>query len=171
MKILKSISVDGTAAEVDMEHKVKIVEPDVLMEPLLALLEETQTVPLVISGSSMTPFLAPGRDTVYLSKAKKPLRKGDMVLYRRNNGYYILHRVFKADADGYTMVGDAQTQLEPGITRDQVCAVVTAVRRKGKLLQRGSFWWAFFEKVWIRMVPLRPLARNAYCLVKKLLGK
>ena len=141
------------------------------MEPLLALLEETQTVPLVISGSSMTPFLAPGRDTVYLSRVEKPLRKGDMVLYRRHNGRYILHRVFKAEPDGYIMVGDAQTQLEPGISPEQVCAVVTAVSRKGRLLQRGSFWWDFFETVWIRMVPLRPLVRNAYCFIKKLLGK
>ena len=39
---------------------------------------------------------------------------------------------------------------------DQVLALVTAVRRKGKLLQPGSFWWDFFEKVWIRVIPLRP---------------
>ena len=171
MKILKNISAASTAAEVDMEHKMKIVDPDVLMEPLLALVEEAQTVPLVISGSSMTPFLAHGRDTVYLSRVEKPLRKGDMVLYRRQSGFYILHRVFKAEPDGYTMVGDAQTQLEPGISPEQVCAVVTAVRRKGKLLQSGSFWWDFFEKVWIRMVPLRPTVRYAYCFMKKMLGK
>lgn len=153
-----------------MEHKVKIVSPDVIMEPLLALLEEAQAVPLVISGSSMTPFLAPGRDTVYLSKAQKPIRKGDMVLYRRSNGRYVLHRVLKADSDGYTMIGDAQTQPEPGISPEQICAVVTAVRRKGRLLQSGSFWWDFFEKVWIRMVPVRRLVRNVYFFMKKLLG-
>ena len=158
------------AAEVCMEHKVKIVSPDVIMEPLLALLEEAQAVPLVISGSSMTPFLAPGRDTVYLSKAQKPIRKGDMVLYRRSNGRYVLHRVLKADPDGYTMIGDAQTQPEPGISPEQICAVVTAVRRKGRLLQSGSFWWDFFEKVWIRMVPVRRLVRNIYFFMKKLLG-
>ena len=48
-------------------------------------------------------------------------------------------------------------------------AVVTAVRRKGKLLKQGSFWWDFFEKVWIRMVPLRPAAKAVYsCFVKLL---
>lgn len=35
-------------------------------------------------------------------------------------------------------------------------ALVTAVRRKEKLLQPDSFWWDFFEKVWIRVIPLRP---------------
>lgn len=41
-------------------------------------------------------------------------------------------------------------------------ALVTAVRRKEKLLQPGSFWWDFFEKVWIRVIPLRPGIVAAY---------
>jgi hypothetical protein len=92
-----------------------------------------------------------------------------MILYRRDCGAYILHRIFRSEGDTYTLVGDAQTMLEPGIRADQVLAVVTAVRRKGKLLKQGSFWWNFFEKVWIRMIPLRPAARAVYsCFVKLL---
>lgn len=45
---------------------------------------------------------------------------------------------------------------------DQVLALVTAVRRKEKLLQPGSFWWDSFEKVWIRVIPLRPGIVAAY---------
>ena len=152
-----------------MEHNVKIMEPERLMEPLLELLEETEAVPLVISGSSMTPFLAHGRDTVYLSKVIRPLKRGDMVLYRRDSGAYILHRVYRVEKDSFTMVGDAQTMLEPGIRPDQVKALVTAVRRKGKILRRGSFWWDFFETIWIRMVPLRPAVRAVYSGLKRLL--
>ena len=63
-----------------MEYKLKVDSPDVIMEPLLALLDEAEAVPLVISGNSMTPFLVDGRDTVYLSKPNRPLKKGDMVL-------------------------------------------------------------------------------------------
>ena len=150
-----------------MEHKVKVAEPEVIMEPLLALLEETSAVPLVITGSSMTPFLVHGRDTVYLSKPHRPLKRGDMVLYQRDNGAYILHRVYRVEGETCTMVGDAQTLLEPGIRPDQVRALVTAVCRKGKLLKRGSFWWDFFETVWIRMVPLRPGVRAVYSLLKR----
>ena len=141
-----------------------------IMEPLLALLDEVEAVPLVISGGSMTPFLVHGRDTVYLSKITKPLKKGDMVLYQRNSGSYVLHRVFRADDDLFTMIGDAQTLLEHGIHKSQIRAIVTAVRRKDKLLQEGSFWWVFFEKIWIRMVPLRPAAKKVYSILLKLLG-
>ena len=153
-----------------MEHKVKVLEPEQLMPQLLEMLEVTEPVPLVISGSSMTPFLAHGRDTVYLSKVRKPLQRGDMVLYRRGSGNYILHRVFRVEDDSYTMVGDAQIWLESGIRPDQILALVTAVRRKEKLLQKGSFWWDFFEKIWIRMVPIRPAAMRLYGWLKKLFG-
>lgn len=151
-----------------MEHKVRILPPETLMEPLLGLLEEAECVPLVISGGSMTPFLVHGRDTVYLSKVGRPLKRGDMILYRRDNGDYILHRIYRVEKETYSLVGDAQTAIERGIRPNQVLAVVTAVRRKGKLLQPGDFWWDFFQKVWIRMVPLRPVARAVYCGIRKI---
>ena len=151
-----------------MESKVKVLSPEELSPPLLSLLDETDCVPLVISGSSMTPFLVHGRDTVYLSKVWRSLRKGDMILYRRDSGSYILHRIYRVVENCYTLVGDAQTELEYGIRQDQVLALVCAVRRKGKLLKPGSFWWDFFQHVWIRMVPLRPGIRALYAAVTRL---
>lgn len=150
-----------------MKYNVKVVAPEVLIPPLITLLDEAESVPLLISGSSMTPFLVHGRDTVYLSKPKRPLRRGDMVLYQRRNGAYVLHRIHRVCNGSYTMVGDAQTQLEPGICQEQVLALVTAVKRKGTLLEPTSFRWRFFEKIWIRMVPLRPAAMALYSRLKK----
>ena len=151
-----------------MEHKVKVVDPQELIPSLLELLNDTPSVPLLIAGNSMSPFLIHGRDTVYLSKITQPPMRGDMILYRRDNGRYVLHRVYQT-GDTYTMVGDAQTQLEPGIRPDQMLAIVTAVCRKGKRLEKGSFWWDFFEKRWIRMVAIRPAVRAMYSRAKKLL--
>lgn len=139
-----------------MKSNLNVLSPEELIPSLLELLEETDNVPLVISGSSMTPFLVHHRDTVYLSKVRRPLKRGDMILYRRTGGRYILHRIYRTEPNAYTLVGDAQTALERGIAPDQVLAIVTTVRRKGKLLQPGSFWWEFFRLVWIRLVPLRP---------------
>lgn len=139
-----------------MESNVKVLSPEALIPSLLELLDEADSVPLVISGSSMTPFLVHRRDTVYLSKIQRPLKRGDMILYRRDSGKYILHRIYRVESGTYTLVGDAQTALERGICPNQVLALVIAVRRKGKLLKPGSFWWEFFRRVWIHLVPLRP---------------
>ncbi len=151
-----------------MESNVRILSAEELMPPLLKLLEEADCVPLVISGSSMAPFLVHRRDTVYLSKIRRPLKRGDMILYRRDNGHYILHRVYRSDSGNYTLVGDAQTELERGIRPDQVLALVSSVRRKGKLLGPGSFWWEFFQRVWIRVIPLRPGILTAYSRLTRL---
>jgi len=145
-----------------MESKLRIESPEILMAPLLELVNRGETIPLVISGGSMTPFLVHGRDTVYLSRISRPLKKGDMILYRRETGDYVLHRIRKVRQERFDLIGDAQTVIETGIRREQVLALVTAVRRKGKLLKKGSFWWMFFEKIWIRMIPFRPAMLGLY---------
>lgn len=139
-----------------MEHKVRIIEPQLLTEQLPQLLQEAESVPLVISGSSMVPFLVHGRDTVYLSKVAQPLKKGDMIFYRRRGGQYVLHRICKVRDGSYDLVGDGQVAIEHGIGPEQILAVVKAVRRKGKLLRKGSFLWEFFEHIWLVLRPFRP---------------
>ena len=147
----------------------KTLPPELLLEQYRDLLREdgVEALPLVISGSSMTPFLAGGRDTVYLSRLMRPVRRGDMVLYRRDNGAFVLHRVYRVGPEGCTMVGDAQTVPEPGIREDQFLAVVTRAVRRGEIQEPGSFWWDFFEKVWIRMVPLRRPVMRFYSLIRR----
>ena len=151
-----------------MENNVKTLPAEELLPQLLALLSHTEAIPLTVTGRSMTPFLQPGRDTVYLKKPVAPVKTGDVVLYKRKNGQYILHRVYRAAPQELQLIGDGQTGIEPGISPDSVLAVVTAVRRKGKLLQPGHPVWFFYEKLWIRMIPLRPRLRG---LMRRLKGK
>ena len=145
-----------------MERKLRVIEPEELMSQLPQLLQEAESVPLIISGSSMSPFLAHGRDTVYLSKVTGPLKKGDMILYRRASGAYILHRIYRVRDGVYDLVGDGQLGIEPGIRPEQVIAIVNTVRRKGKLLRKGSLRWEFFEHVWLELLPLRPKIHRLY---------
>ena len=152
-----------------MEKTRRILPPEVLLEEYRQLLqnEEIESLPLVISGNSMSPFLIHGRDTVYLSRLKRPAKRGDVLLYQRDNGAYVLHRVYKIEGNTLTMVGDAQVIPERGIHPEQVIAVMTSALRKGKRQAPGWFWWEFFEKVWIRMLPLRRPVRAAYTLLTK----
>lgn len=154
-----------------MERTVRVFSPEVLLEEYRQMLtdESIEALPLVISGNSMSPFLIQGRDTVYLSRLTRPIHRGDVLLYQRDSGTYVLHRVYKVGNNGFTMVGDAQTELEPGIRQDQVIAIMTLAIRKGKVQSPGTFWWEFFEKVWIRMLPLRPIIRRIYTAISKLL--
>ena len=138
-----------------MEHKVRIIDPEELMPQLPQLLQQAQAVPLIFSGNSMAPFLAHGRDTVYLSKLTGPLKRGDMILYRRKTGQYILHRIYRVREGKYDLIGDGQLVIELGICQEQILATVCAVRRKGKLLCKGNLCWEFYEHIWPALVPWR----------------
>ena len=149
-----------------MEQITKSLDTAPLLETYRELLQSVKTLPLLISGNSMVPFLVHERDTVYLTRIDRPLKVGDMVLYQRDNGEYILHRICRLEGERFCMVGDAQIVLEHGIRYDQVFARVEWVQRKGKQEKPGSFWWTFFEKVWVRMVPCRPVILRLYGIVR-----
>ena len=110
----------------------------------------------------MSPFLAHQRDYIYFKKPDRELRKGDMVFYQRRTGQYVMHRIWKVKNDQYYMVGDAQQEIEGPLDRDQIFALITKVQRKGKWIEPGDFWWEFFEKVWINIVPVRRVLVKVY---------
>lgn len=130
---------------------------------LRELTEEGRTVSMLIAGNSMSPYLIHRRDYIWFQKPRRELRKGDMVFYQRSTGQFVMHRICKVCRDGtYDIVGDSQTEIEHGISRQQIFALVVQVQRKGRPEEPGSFWWNFFEKVWIRVIPLRPALKKAY---------
>ena len=122
-----------------METRKRKVDTALLLEEYRTLLETVDQLPLLISGNSMSPFLVHGRDTVFLTRVKRPLRRGDIVLYRRQNGAYILHRICAVEGNAFTAVGDAQTETEKGIAMQQVIAVACAAERKG-IRQAPTAW-------------------------------
>lgn len=150
-----------------MEPRKRCISPEELIPELLAAMEQGQVVSLTISGNSMTPFLVSGRDTVFLGRVELPLKTGDMVLYQRRTGKYVLHRICGRRRGTYRLVGDAQTAVEEGICREQILARVVGLQRKGTLQGPGSFWWEFFRLIWVRMIPLRPGMMKLYRVLKR----
>lgn len=146
---------------------MKLVDTRMYVGMLRELTEAGKEVSLIVAGSSMAPFLVHHRDTIYFSKPDSPLKRGDMVFYQRIDGQYVMHRIYKVKGRDFYMVGDAQTEIEGPLRERQIFARVTKVRRKGKLIQPGDFWWWFFACVWLRLVPLRPLLIKMYRLCSR----
>lgn len=135
------------------------------MEKFRLLLEQGETLSLPVQGSSMVPFLVHRRDMVFVAKPSRPLKVGDIVLYQRSNGAYILHRICAVCNGSYTLIGDAHTIREPGIRKEQIFGIVVEVRRKGALQQPGKLWWEFFAHIWVRIIPLRPVVLGIYSVL------
>ncbi len=60
---------------------------------------------LVVKGSSTAPMLHNGRDSVTLTPPAGPVKRGDVILYQRENGRYVLHRVIRCREDGLLCCG------------------------------------------------------------------
>ena len=111
-------------------------------------------VPVPVAGTSMCPFLHPG-DTVYLAPLDRPPEVGDILLFRRPSGAYILHRVVALAQDGtLTLLGDSQLVKEiipPGWIR----GIVVKARRKGQIITPNHKTWRFYCRTWVRLTPVR----------------
>lgn len=157
--------------EMEKEAQIKVVDTQKFIDALIPLLDQGKEVQLPVAGSSMSPFLADGRDALLLRKISGAVKKGDMVLFRRRSGQYVMHRVCRVRSENgnmcYYMIGDGQMQVEGPIMRGQILAVVSLVKRKGKWIGPGNFWWKFFRIVWLNIVPLRPAAIRGWSVFKR----
>lgn len=152
-----------------MEVTSGTVELGTYLSALTALADRGESVSLPVTGSSMTPFLIPGRDQICFRKPEGPLKRGDMALFQRRNGAYVMHRICRVDPAGqYYLVGDGQQEIEGPVAPEQIRGIVTRVCRKGVWLGAESFWWRFFAGPWLWLRPLRPRLRRAYGLLSRL---
>lgn len=123
----------------------------------LKVFSDDDTFTATASGNSMWPFIEDG-DRISISPVSRPPEKYDIVLYSRDNGMLVLHRVIKVSADGYYIAGDNQTELEGPVTMDMIQGILKGFYHNGKYTKasflRGRLWAA-----------LRPL-RKAYRGVK-----
>ena len=133
---------------------------------LREMVREGHEVSLIISGSSMAPFLVHHRDSILIGPITDELKRGDMVFYERESGQFVMHRIRKVKKEGLYLIGDAQTITEGPLNPERVFAIVKNVQRKGKWVGPEDRWWKFFATTWLRLIPLRPFILELYGIGK-----
>ena len=128
-----------------------IVDTKEYLNTICQLLQEgKQDLPVPVTGNSMCPFLHPG-DIVYLNRYTE-LEKGDIVLFTRPDGSFVLHRIYQIKKDGsYLILGDNQMLPEP-VPAERIHAIVTSARIKEKVITPKSLRWQCYAKLWTRPV-------------------
>ncbi len=120
------------------------------IEELVPLLEEAlgenRDFRMPVRGTSMLPFIRE-KDAVILTKPGN-LRKHDIVFYRREDGHYVLHRIFQVKNGFYVLMGDNQTRKEQPIYSSQVIAKVKEVVREGRIRPLKGFSYRCYEFFW-----------------------
>lgn len=127
---------------------------DSLIHVILLQLQNGGKANLVITGYSMRPMLYQYRDSVMLVPVQKQLQPGDVALFQRDNGRYVLHRVIRVTPEGYLFCGDNQWELE-AVEHRQIVAVVDSFRRKDKCYSLEHPGYRLYQWVWLKLFFLR----------------
>ena len=141
------------------------------MEQLGPLLEEqlqNGCAMLHVTGHSMLPMLRGGRDVVQLAALYELPGQGDVLLYRRASGQYVLHRLIRmVDRDTCLCCGDNQWQRE-FVPAASVMARVERFCRNGKWIDcKRDKGYCHYTKIWTALFPVR----RPLIAVRRLLGR
>lgn len=119
-----------------------------------------------INGDSMLPLLRQGRDVAVIT-AKTPNERCklfDVVLYKRDSGQYVLHRIVKVKKNGYVICGDNRYYCEKGITDRHIIGVLGGVVRDGVYESACSQEYMGYIKKRCRALGLK-------CLKERIVGR
>ncbi len=117
-------------------------------------LKNGHTVTFFTVGSSMHPLLME-RETHVTVAPIGSMRRGDILLYIRADGDYVLHRLIKADKEHCYMRGDNTYGLEC-VSGAQVIGKVTHIYRHQKTVDvEASKVYKLYAVAWNILYPCR----------------
>lgn len=132
------------------------IKADDWVPAMLHLIQNGRELKIKPQGNSMYPFLKNNRDFVIFKLPDREFRRGDIVLYRRDNGIHVVHRIHHINQDGYYMVGDNQKVIEGPLKKEQVLAIVVKIIRKNKLIDcRKNIGYRILSTLWLWILPFR----------------
>ncbi len=117
-------------------------------------LEESGRIIYTTRGVSMRPLLRERKDVVVIEKPKEHWKKYDTVLFLRNNGQYVLHRILKVYEDNCWIVGDNCYSGEM-IKKTQILGVMTSFKRGKRLIHVTDWDYRLYTHIWCDLYPVR----------------
>ena len=121
-----------------------------------------------IAGTSMMPLLKEGRDRVELKPyCHERLKKGDVVLYKKNDGTLVLHRIIKTEnGEFFTVLGDHQFNNDEWVNKNQIIAVACGFFIKGRYGTEKTRWYRMYKKIWLCNLNVRRMILAVLSLKK-----
>lgn len=108
------------------------------------------------SGDSMEPLLFDRDTRVVIKKAEGTLKKGELPVYRRPSGQFVMHRIVRVDEANYYTRGDNRYGIEK-VPKEWVLGVVTEIYRKDRHIFVTDRSYRFYVTMWGAIYPIRYL--------------
>lgn len=136
------------------------------------LLAQGSAVQFKPRGYSMYPLFVPGRDEAVVAPVGTDrLKRGDVVLYRRDESILVLHRIWKRKGDLFFLVGDNQREIEGPLRPDQIKGILVQIIRKGRQFSTRNLIYRILAGIWLWLRPMRPLLSHIVAGCKRILGR
>ena len=121
------------------------------------------------TGTSMWPMLRDRRDTIVVRPIEGRLRPYDIALYRRGDAY-ILHRVIKATADGYRIIGDNCMAYEE-VPNSDILGRLDEFWRGERHCDPRSDAWLLYARTWHALLPIRKVISRIHFAARRVAHK
>ena len=116
------------------------------------LLREGNIIRIRPQGYSMYPLFIPERDEALIQQTDgTDCHRNDVVLYRRDQGILVLHRICRITSDGFYIIGK-----------------LIAVNRNSREFTVGNPFYKFVSSLWLFMLPVRPFCFKLSAFLRKL---
>ncbi len=133
------------------------------------LLEEGNIIQKKVRGYSMYPILVPNRDEFIVAPADPAhLKRGDVVLYRRDKSILVLHRIWRRQKDMFYLVGDNQKEIEGPLRPDQMKGIMVGFVRKGRKFSVKNPVYRLLTAIWLVVRPVRPRVSKTVAKIKRI---
>lgn len=114
-------------------------------------------------GVSMLPLIKQGRDLfIVKKKSAERCKKYDVVLFKRADNKYVLHRIINVNQNDYVIRGDNCVNKEYGIKDEDIIGVMTSFIRKGKEYSVDNRVYKIYSVLWCRFYFLRRVYQKLF---------
>ena len=112
------------------------------------VLTENGFVLVPVHGTSMRPLLKEGKSIVQIEQKDGRYERGDVVLFRKEDGTLVLHRIIEVQGNEYVVLGDHQYKEKEKIHLSQIIGCVSEYWTSGKQIHENSFGYRIYYAIW-----------------------
>ena len=128
-------------------------------------------VTICLEGDSMRPLIRRGKDPVTIIPLHRPLKIGDVVLFKGGPGRFVVHRVRKIKGDWVQTLGDNCWNPDPWMPLENVWGLVLRAERNGHAIPLDGAFPRFLGRIWMALHPVRLLYRRCRSLAARIIKK
>ena len=150
----------------------KKIKPSITeLAPLIVQsLDSGKDIKLTVTVYSMYPLLRDDTDNVIIEKSDS-FRKYDVVLYKRQNGQYVLHRILCERNGSFVIAGDNETVKEYPVEHTDCIGKVKLFERCRHIFTLHTPWYMLYSRVWVWFFPFRRIMGKVLKLAAKMYKK